>query len=289
MGQKILLTGATGGFGKLTALALSQAGHSVVGTTRSLSRNKEVIDQLSTAGIQLVEMDVTDEQSVERGATIAMERLGGIDAVINNAGIGSFGIQELFSTPDMQKVFDVNVFGVQRVMRAVLPLFRKQGSGTALFISSLIGRIVTPFYGTYCASKWALEALVESYRAELSGFGIESCIVEPGAMPTAFFDGLLQPNDVDRKAEYGAFATVPEQSNDGIIQALAATHEQRPEKVADAIVEVLDQPFGEKPFRTVVDYLGVGPHIERYNETLKEVTQEVYDSFGMERMLSLNK
>ena len=158
------------------------------------------------------------------------------------------------------------VFGsVQRVMRAALPHFRAQGRGTILYTSSLIGRIATPFYGTYSASKWALEAIVECYRTELSGFGVESCIIEPGAMPTAFFDGMVMPNDPAREAGYGDFAAVPKLSAQGLAQMLDATPDQRPDRIAEAVAALLALPFGQKPFRTVVDHTGVGPEIERYN------------------------
>ena len=228
-------------------------------------------------------MDVTDNASAEAGVADAISALNGLDVLFNNAGIGSYGIQELMSPEDMARVFDVNVTGVQRVMRAALPHFRAQGRGTVLYTSSLIGRIATPFYGTYCASKWALEAIVECYRTELSGFGIESCIIEPGAMPTAFFDGM-----VTREAEYGDFAAVPALSAQGLAQMLEATPDQRPERVAEAVTALLALPFGQKPFRTVVDHTGVGPEIERYNTALHDVTRTVLTNFGIEEMLRLN-
>jgi NADP-dependent 3-hydroxy acid dehydrogenase YdfG len=115
-------------------------------------------------------MDVTDTVGTETGVAEATERLGSLDVLFNSTGLGSYGIQELMSPEDMVRVFDVNVFGVQRVMRAALPCFRKQRSATVLYTSSLIGRIATPFYGTYSASKWALEAIAECYRTELSSF-----------------------------------------------------------------------------------------------------------------------
>jgi NAD(P)-dependent dehydrogenase (short-subunit alcohol dehydrogenase family) len=157
-----------------------------------------------------------------------------------------------------------------------------------LYTSSLIGRVAMPFYGTYSASKWALEAIAECYRTELSGFGIESCILEPGAMPTAFFEGMVVPNDHTRASGYGDFAQVPQQSAAGLAQMLEATPQQRPERVAEAVVALLDMPSGQKPFRTVVDHTGVGPQIQRYNETLHEVTRTLMTNFGIEQMLDLN-
>lgn len=286
---KVLITGIAGGFGKPVALALLAKGHKVAGSARRREgRNAETIAQLEAAGARIVEMDVTDTASTERGVGEAIAALGGLDVLFNNAGVGAYGIQELMSPEDMARVFDVNVTGVQRVMRAALPHMRAQGRGTVLYTSSLIGRIATPFYGSYSASKWALEAIVECYRTELSGFGIESCIIEPGAMPTAFFDGMVAPNDPDREADYGDFAHVPAMSAAGLAAMLDATPEQRPERIAEAVVALLEMPFGQKPFRTVVDHTGVGPQIERYNGVLHEVTRTVMTNFGIAEMLKLN-
>lgn len=287
--QKVMITGIAGGFGKPTARALLERGYQVAGTVRSREgKNADTVAELKAAGASIIAMDVTDTASTGRGISEAIERLGGLDVLFNNAGIGSYGIQELMSPEDMARVFDVNVMGVQRVMRAALPHMRGQGRGTVLYTSSLIGRIATPFYGTYSASKWALEAIVECYRTELSGFGIESCIIEPGAMPTAFFDGMVAPEDPDREAQYGEFATVPAMSAAGLAQMLEATPDQRPERIAEAVVALLEKPFGQKPFRTVVDHVGVGPQIERYNDVLHDVTRIVMTDFGIEDMLKLN-
>lgn len=286
---KVFITGIAGGFGKPTATALLQRGCEVAGSVRSRGgKNAGTVAALEAEGARIVEMDVTDTASTERGVARAISALGGLDVLFNNAGVGSYGIQELMSPEEMTHVLDVNVTGVQRVMRAALPHFRAQRRGTVLYTSSLIGRIATPFYGTYSASKWALEAIVECYRTELSGFGIESCIIEPGAMPTAFFDGLITPSDPVRATEYGDFAVVPEMSNAGLAQMLEATPLQRPERVAEAVVALLEMPFGDKPFRTVVDHVGVGPEIERYNAVLHDVTRNVLTSFGIAGMLDLN-
>jgi NAD(P)-dependent dehydrogenase (short-subunit alcohol dehydrogenase family) len=286
---KVLITGIAGGFGKPTALALLAKGHAIAGTVRNRAgRNAATVVELEAAGAQIVEMDVTDRASTDAGVAEAIAALGGLDVLFNNAGIGSYGIQELMSPDEMTRVFDVNVMGVQRVMRAALPHLRAQGRGTVLYTSSLIGRIATPFYGTYSASKWALEAIVECYRTELSGFGIESCIIEPGAMPTAFFDGMIAPKDAEREAQYGEFAQVPAMAAAGLAQMLAATPEQRPERIAEAVVALLEMPFGKKPFRTVVDHTGVGPQIERYNDVLHDVTRTVMTNFGIAQMLDLN-
>ncbi len=289
MSKKILVTGASGAFGSLTCKSLREKGYQVVGTMRSTEgKNQAIAEELRTAGVELVEMDVTKEASVDAGVAQALQHLGGLDIVFNNAGVGANGIQELFTAEDMQRVFDVNVFGVQRLLRAVLPHFRKQGSGTILHTSSCIGRVTTPFLSVYSASKYALESLAEGYRAELSGFGIESCIIEPGGMPTAFMGGMLRPSDEERGREYGDMIHAPDASLNGYVEHLEANPLQRPQQIADAVVELLAKPFGEKPFRTVVDFMGLKEPIENYNQALQQTTQQIYTANGVANLLSLN-
>ncbi|MEL6593656.1 MAG: SDR family oxidoreductase [Bacteroidota bacterium] len=289
MSQKVIITGASGAFGYLTTKSLLDAGYQVVGTMRSTKgKNEKVAAELQSLGAHVVEMDVTQESSVNQVVVQSLELLGGLDVVINNAGIGTLGLQELFSVEDMQKVFDVNLFGVQRLMRAVLPHLRAQKRGTILHVSSCIGRLAFPFYGVYSASKWALEAMAEAYRTDLAPMGIESVIVEPGGMPTAFMASLVKPNDPERAKEYGALAEAPEAALAGFEQALAANEMQRPEKVAEAIRDLLAKPYGEKPFRTVVDYMGMAEPVEAYNTLLHQITRGLYTNFGNESLLSLN-
>lgn len=162
---KVLITGSSSGFGKLTINTLLEAGHTVVASMRNTtSKNKEVAEELQNQGAKIVDIDVTDDVSVESGVAKAVELMGGIDVVVNNAGVGVLGMQEHFTAEYWQKLFNVNVFGVQRMNRAVLPYFRKQQDGLVVYISSLLGRMVFPFYGPYNVSKWALEAMAESYQ-----------------------------------------------------------------------------------------------------------------------------
>ncbi len=290
MSKKILLTGASGGFGFLTAKLLTEQGHTVVGTMRSASgKNEDVAKELSSLGVHLVEMDVTIDESVNSGIEQAISKMEGLDVVINNAGVGVSGMTEHFTPEDMQRVFDVNVFGVQRVMRAVLPFLREQGRGTIIQISSCIGRLTLPFYGPYQASKWALEALAENYRTELSGFGIESCIIEPGGFPTTFMENLIQPSDNSRTESYGDFMNAPLALGQAFGEALQNNPLQRPQIVADAIGSLITIPFGKKPFRTVVDHMGMGEPVEQYNQVLHQITEGIYSAFGIEGMLKLNK
>lgn len=289
MGQKILITGSSSGFGKKTVLELLNKGHRVAAAMRGVNgKNQEAAAELKAAGASVVEIDVTDDASVNAGVEEAISSLGGLDVVVNNAGLGVMGMQEHFTVEDFQKVFEVNVFGVQRVNRAVLPHLRSQGSGLIVYISSCLGRMALPFYGPYNATKWALEALAENYRVELAGFGVENAIVEPGGFETEFFGNLIQPSDQSQVEAYGEFMNVPQQMGQGFGEALANNPEQKPEKVVNAIVGLVEAESGKRPFRTVVDYMGMGEPITAGNQQLEDTMKAIYGNFQMEGMLATN-
>ena len=286
--SKVIITGANGGFGALTVKTLLKEGHAVVATMRNPeSKNKAAADELSALGANIVNLDVTDDSSVTNGIKKGIELLNGLDVVVNNAGIGVLGIQEQFTIDDFKKLFDVNVFGVQRINRAALPFLRKQGSGLLIHISSLLGRITFPFYGPYNASKWAVEALAENYRIELSGFGVDSCLVEPGGYPTGFFDSLMQPSDRSQDESYGDMVHTPKQAFDNFEGALANNPAQNPQNVASAIANLINTPAGSRPARTVVDKMGMGDHIDPYNNQLVQIHEGLFNAFGMGDMLKL--
>lgn len=290
MSQIVLLTGASGGFGYRTVKALLKNGHKVVATMRGVNgKNKVKASELAQLGAKIIELDVTNDESVENAIHNAIREVGKIDVVINNAGVGVLGQQEAFTAEDFRKLFEINVFGVQRVLRAIIPHFRENKSGTIINVSSLLGRITIPYYGPYNASKWAVEALTENYRAELSQFGIDVCLVEPGGFPTTFMDNLLKPADNSRDHQYTEVVPSAKSFFDGFEQALASNPLQDPQNVAEAMVKLLETPRGGRQFRTIVDKMGMGDHIESYNEGLKQITQGVYTAFGIDHLLKLKE
>lgn len=288
MNTRALVTGSGGGFGSLTVTSLLKRGHAVAASMRDVrGKNRKPAEELASLGAVVVEMDVTQDASVATGTAQALEALGGLDVVVNNAGLGVLGVQETFTPEDWRRLFDVNVFGVQRVNRAVLPHMRERGSGLLLQISSLLGRIAVPFYGPYNASKWALEAMSENYRVELSGFGVDVAIIEPGGYPTTFIDALMRPSDESRDSSLG---TMPQFARDflsGFEKALAANPAQNPQDVADAIVTVIETPPGQRPFRTIVDRMGMGDAIQPYNEQLEKLSLGIYSAFGIGHLRQL--
>ncbi|MEM6385477.1 MAG: SDR family oxidoreductase [Pseudomonadota bacterium] len=286
--MNILITGAASGFGNLIVTDLIKAGHRVVGSVRDADgRNAEAVQNLQELGADVIEIDVTNDQSVEQGVAEAQARVGGIDVLINNAGVGAHGLQENFSAADFQHLFDVNVFGIQRMIRATLPEMRGRGSGLILNISSLLGRVVMPFYGPYNASKWAVEAMSENYRVELSQFGVDVALIEPGGFPTRFFGNLMHPASNDRDSGYGEMAAAPKAALEGFADFLTEHPEQAPQLVADAVLAVVNAAPGTRPFRTEVDRVGMGDLIKPMNDQAREVTETLFTNFGMGHMLTL--
>lgn len=290
MKQTILVTGASGGFGKLIVHHLLENDHQVIATMRNADgRNKPNAEELSAKGAIIVELDVTDNASVENAIAEALDKTGGIDVVINNAGLGVMGYQESFTPEDWQRLFDINVFGVQRVIRAILPHFKAKKAGTIMNISSLLGRMTVPFYGPYNASKWALEAMSENYRTELSQLGIDVVIVEPGGFATSFIDALMRPSDSSRDADYASFQPTPQFFLENFEQGLASNPEQDPANVAKAIVSLLEMPAGERPLRTIVDKMGMGDALAGLNQASDQITSGIYGAFQIDHLLKLKK
>jgi len=159
--------------------------------------------------ISVLEMDVTDDASVQRAVDAAVAKAGRIDVAINNAGYVVSGLAEAVTPEQAQRLMDTNFLGPVRVNRAVLPHMRRQRSGVLIHISSAAGRIIAPSMGFYCASKFALEALAEAYSYELAGQGIESVIVEPGQYETPVFGNVVTGADEARTDTYGAVKEIP--------------------------------------------------------------------------------
>lgn len=287
--RTVLITGASAGLGRLTALGLIEAGCIVVAGMRDPgSRNAEAADALRSAGAHIVELDVTDDASVDDAVASAIDLVGRLDVVINNAGTGSNGLIETFTADDWMASFDVNVFGVHRVSRSVLPHMRANGSGLVVILSSVAGRMALPFFGPYNAAKFAVEGLAETYRSELSMLGIETCVVEPGPFPTNFIDNLMPPSDRSREAAYGEMALAPRNLVATFEGVMASNTVQDPSNVADAIVALIGTGHGKRPFRTIVDNLGMGDAVTPHNEGAMQMTAAVYGAFGMGHMLEVN-
>ncbi len=178
----VLITGASSGFGKLTAEKMISDGHIVYGAARRVDKMKD----LETKGGHAIRMDVTDADSVAEGVQRIIEEQGQIDVLVNNAGYAEYGFIETTPVEAIKKQFDVNVFGLTSVTQAVLPHMRSRGSGRIINISSVVGKVSMPLGGWYAGTKHAVEAISDSLRQEVKSFGIDVSIVEPGVFDTGF-------------------------------------------------------------------------------------------------------
>lgn len=177
MGKTVLVTGASAGIGKATAILLAENGYNVYGAARGI----EKMQDLRVYGIKPVVLDVTKEQSIEEGVNRIVKEAGSIDILVNNAGFGLEGAIEDVAIQEARYQLEVNVFGAMRLAQLVLPKMRENRYGKIVNISSVGGKIAFPLGGWYHASKFALEGLSDSLRMEVREFGIDVIVVEPGA------------------------------------------------------------------------------------------------------------
>jgi NAD(P)-dependent dehydrogenase (short-subunit alcohol dehydrogenase family) len=226
-----LVTGASSGIGKAAALALAQAGFEVIGTSRNASR---VADR---DGVTFLDLDVASDESVTAAVQRVIERYGRLDVLVNNAGIGSSGAAEETSLAQDQSVFDVNVLGVIRMTKAVLPHMRAQGRGRIINVSSILGFIPQPFMAVYAASKHAVEGYSESLDHEVREHGVRALLVEPAVTKTGF---EAARNSMQPATPLQAYAEQRHHADDAMTAAI--NNGDDPATVARAIVAAATDP-----------------------------------------------
>ncbi|MEO0882268.1 MAG: SDR family oxidoreductase [Pseudomonadota bacterium] len=255
-GKSVLITGCSSGFGRLTAEHCARLGAKVFATMRNLPRPEadELAALASDEGldIQVIEIDVTSEEQVEAGVAAALEATGGtLDVLVNNAGIAISGPIEAQDIEATRLIFETNVFGPQRLIRAVMPSMRAAGSGQIFNVSSQLGRVIIPGIGQYSPTKFALEALSEQLAYEVVQHGVDVTIIEPGGYPTKIWANQA-PLSGDLKAR------LPEElvksypaltSRMGIGGGGGSTD---PMDIPRAIVEIIAMPAGQRPLRREV-------------------------------------
>ena len=184
----MLITGASAGIGKITCLYLAEKGYNVIGTSRASSRLGDLYSEADQRGVTVhgLVLDINSDAEVQRVMPEVFNQFGEIHALVNNAGYGLWGPLEIVSIDEMKTLFETNVFAVLRMTQVVLPAMIERRAGKIVNISSVLGRLATPFNGAYASSKYALEGLSESMNHEVSPFGVHVALVEPGLFETEF-------------------------------------------------------------------------------------------------------
>ena len=241
MDKVALVTGSSSGIGFETSLALARNGYHTFATMRNLGKDEKIkqIIEKEDLSIEIVELDVDDEESVNQAIKTISEKKDRIDVLVNNAGYGMWGTVEDVSLDEFKQQFETNFFSIIRLIQKVAPIMRKQGSGNIVNISSVAGRIGFPVSPAYISSKFALEGLSESLRFELMPFGINVIIIEPGVIKTNFFDSMKLS---EKSQQDSTYKEITDKVISGVkMMAEMGTH---PKDVADVVIKTLGE---EKP------------------------------------------
>jgi NAD(P)-dependent dehydrogenase (short-subunit alcohol dehydrogenase family) len=296
MKQVIVVTGASSGFGALTARELANAGHIVYASMRETTgRNAPQVEAAkqfakdNKVDLRSVELDVASQQSVDAAIKHIVDESRRLDVVVHNAGHMVFGPVEAFTPEQLAHLYDINVMSTQRVNRAALPVLRKQGEGLLVWVGSTsTSGGIPPYLAPYFAAKAGMDHLAVSYARELVRWGIETSLVIPGAFTsgTNHFLHADSPADKERHAEYqsGPYAGFEEEILKQLEAAVPADADVK--SVAEAIVKVVDAPYGQRPFRVTVDPAQDGSDV--VTTVLDRIRAEFIRRIGFPDLLSVN-
>lgn len=263
-GKSVLITGCSSGFGRLAAQSFARQGAKVIATMRRLPRKEaeelRVLALNEKLDLQVIEIDVTSDRQVDEGVRQALMATGGtLDVLINNAGISYGGPVEIQDMDATRHMFETNVFGPQRMARAVLPAMREAKSGLIINVSSQLGKVIAPALGQYSPTKFALEAMSEAMAYELVPHGVDVTIIQPGGYPTKIWENANANSQ-------GLLARAEPKHTDGyaaLIESLALRGgggSSDPMDVPNAMAEVIAMPPGTRPLRRAV-HPGTKPQI----------------------------
>ena len=280
----VVVTGCSSGFGEGAVKAFADKGYRVWGTLRDAQgRNagKKAALEAYSSQVSVIDMDVTDDASVA-AAFAHIHAQGPVDVLINNAGIMNLGITEAFSIAQAKEQMETNYYGAIRTMQAVLPAMRAAKSGLIINTSSLVGQISPPFFSTYSATKHALEGYAQGLRYEVSPFGIDVAIVQPGPFGTGLLTSGQSPAHSDVLASYGDLAGVPNAIGEHFAAFLQSEQAPKPQLVVDAYVALADMPAGQRPTRTVV---GITWGVDEMNAAKQPIQDSVLKEMQLEGVL----
>jgi NAD(P)-dependent dehydrogenase (short-subunit alcohol dehydrogenase family) len=265
MSKTVLITGTSTGFGHATATLFADRGWNVVATMRDPSAAGALSDR---SGVLVARLDVTDTGTIGSAIRAGIDRFGKLDAVINNAGYGQYGIFEVIPAEKIQKNYDVNVFGVMNVMRAIVPLFREQGGGLILNVSSCGGLFALPVISIYLSTKFAIEGFTESVSYELASQNIVVKMVEPGGGDTAFHArAAADATGAAGVKSYGAFLTAADAAIGRI-----AIRMQSPRKISEVIYGAVTD--GTRRLRYFA-----GEDVKQFVDARRAMSDEDYENY----------
>ena len=292
--KNVVITGSSSGFGYLTVLTAARKGHKVWATmrnpnTKNASKKEALLKvaQAENLSIEVIELDVTKEDSVQKAIYQVIDADGKIDTLVNNAGVMYVGITEAYSIEQAREQFEINFFGILRTTKAVLPHMRAANDGLIINVSSLAGRLAFPYFGIYCASKHALEAYSQSLSYELAPFGIEVSINEPGPFGTGLLYSGPKEEDGEVLKGYGEHKDVPMAMLKNFEGFFESDQAPDPQLVANDILKVIESPKGDRPVRVVsgIDYGTVD-----YNNKVAPIQESlIRDSLQMGHLLEVEK
>ncbi|KOP39780.1 SDR family NAD(P)-dependent oxidoreductase [Flavobacterium sp. WLB] len=263
MSKTIFITGTSTGFGKLTAITLSNAGHTIIAGMRGTNgKNEAVAKELAALpNVEVVDIDVTNDESVTKAFEQTLAKHGTIDVLINNAGVAGYGVWESWTLDQIRNMFEVNFYGVIRTYQAVLPSMRKAKNGLIINLTSGASGHTLPFMGPYLASKFGVESITEGIQDELSEFGIENVSIQPGVYPTEMNNGQksgLQADKADIIAEYGEETAAKFNALGGAFYGKMAQYDMNPQTIADGILSLVNMEKGTRPLRLPLDAIAQG-------------------------------
>jgi NADP-dependent 3-hydroxy acid dehydrogenase YdfG len=283
MNKIIFITGTSTGFGKLMTITLSKAGHTVIAGMRGTSgKNAEVAKELSALdNVEVVDIDVTDDNSVTKAFDNVITKYGRVDVLVNNAGLAGFGLVEAYSIDQIKKFFEVNFYGVIRTYQAVLPSMRKAKSGLIINLTSGASGHSMPFMGPYLASKFGVEAITEAIQDELSQFNIENVTIQPGVYPTEMNSGSkagIQADKPEITEEYNPIAAEMFNIIGAGLFGKMQEFDMNPQVIADGVLKLVNMEQGTRPLRYPLDAIAQGTDIEFIN-TRAELKQKWMEKY----------
>ena len=263
MSKTIFITGTSTGFGKLTTITLANAGHTVIAGMRNIyGKNAAVAQELSALpNVEVVEIDVTSDESVKAAFDKVLAKYGSIDVLVNNAAVAGFGLLEGYTLEQIRKIFEVNFYGVLRTYDAVLPSMRSAKNGLIINITTGASGHTLPFMVPYMASKFAVESITEGIQDELADHGIENVSIQPGVYPTEMNNGSKAGLNADKEnitAEYGEVATQKFTALGNSLFGKMAQFNMNPQTIADGILDLISMKKGSRPLRFPLDAIAQG-------------------------------